>query len=293
LPLADSRRGLAVSTFGKVIKRGWDWLGIAPRDAERISGLVEAPPLAACLTLNKADFLRTGARGSEFAQYRQLLRSAVIRQLEAWGDQADAEDPARRKLTQPVERDLEQVLAGLAAEYPQLSAVVEARAGGDRKLPLTSDAGRGSGDAHREPGSESSVLGQADAASAPAVEAASEPARRRLPAARQVPEASASRKPGRFAISIAYEARVDDPELARLGDRVVLVNNAHPAFRRAAELKSDRYHLALSVAFALASETVEEAQYRPFINDFLKRWGVARPARSRRSADDRSGSLEL
>lgn len=30
LPIAEELRGIAVSTFGKVIKRGWDWLGITP-----------------------------------------------------------------------------------------------------------------------------------------------------------------------------------------------------------------------------------------------------------------------
>src|SRR2546426_4331023 len=28
--LPEDRRGIAISTYGKVIKRGWDWLGVAP-----------------------------------------------------------------------------------------------------------------------------------------------------------------------------------------------------------------------------------------------------------------------
>jgi hypothetical protein len=50
--LPADREGIAISTFGKVIKRGWDWLGLAPAARAHISGLIEAPDLAACLTLS-------------------------------------------------------------------------------------------------------------------------------------------------------------------------------------------------------------------------------------------------
>ncbi|MEO6463501.1 MAG: ATP-binding protein, partial [Candidatus Eisenbacteria bacterium] len=62
-PLPEDRRGLAVSTMGKVIKRGWDWLGLTPDRPDAIGGLIEVPELAGSLTLNKADFIRTGPRG--------------------------------------------------------------------------------------------------------------------------------------------------------------------------------------------------------------------------------------
>src|SRR5207245_1181180 len=64
LPIPEERRGIAVSTFGKVIKRGWDWLGVTPGAAEHVGGLIEVPDLAECLTLNKADFVRGGPRGA-------------------------------------------------------------------------------------------------------------------------------------------------------------------------------------------------------------------------------------
>ena len=41
----DERRGLAISTLGKVIRRGWDWLGMTPADPDRINGLIEVPAL--------------------------------------------------------------------------------------------------------------------------------------------------------------------------------------------------------------------------------------------------------
>lgn len=84
-PLSEAEAGLAISTLGKVIRRGWDWLGITPADADRIEGLIEVPALAEALTLNKGDFLRHGARGAMFLSYRKAIQEAVTTQLESWG----------------------------------------------------------------------------------------------------------------------------------------------------------------------------------------------------------------
>jgi Histidine kinase-, DNA gyrase B-, and HSP90-like ATPase len=73
-PLPEERRGVAVSTFGKVIKQGWEWLGVTPSVPEQIGGLVEVPALAASLTLNKADFIRTGPRGAVYLTYGRPSR---------------------------------------------------------------------------------------------------------------------------------------------------------------------------------------------------------------------------
>ena len=46
-PLPEDLRGIAISTFGKVIKRGWDWLGLTPGAPEYVGGLIEVPALVA------------------------------------------------------------------------------------------------------------------------------------------------------------------------------------------------------------------------------------------------------
>ena len=83
--LPADRQGIAISTFGKVIKRGWDWLGISP-PTSHISGLIEVPDLAACLTLSKNDFIRTGTRGATYLAYRKAIQEVVSQQLAAWGN---------------------------------------------------------------------------------------------------------------------------------------------------------------------------------------------------------------
>src|SRR3989475_5307097 len=134
--LAEDRRGIAISTYGKVIKRGWDWLGVTPAAPEHVGGLIEAPGLAECLTLNKADFIRAGARGATYLAYRKAIQEEVSRQLALWGDAREEGERARRRAARPVERDLEAVLVDLADHFPLLAALVERRQGGQRRLPL-------------------------------------------------------------------------------------------------------------------------------------------------------------
>jgi hypothetical protein len=300
-PLPEDQRGLAISTLGKVIKRGWDWLGLTPADPERVGGLIEVPALAECLTLNKIDFIRAGARGATYLAYRKAFQEAVARQLSEWGDAVEGGGHERRRAARPVERDLEAVLMDLAEDFPLLASLVEQRAGGQRRLPM---AGPGTGAGVLATGAElvtASVLGGADTAassvrepspggSAPGDATAVEPpvlpgsggvtTAAHLPGARRE-----ERRPGRYGLAIQFEARPDDPELARLVESTVWMNEAHPAYRRAAASRAEGYHIALASALALASLAVEPAKERAFVTAFLASWGAAldrrRPGRRR------------
>jgi hypothetical protein len=121
------------TTFGKVITRGWDWLGLAPADHARITGLIEVPDLAACLMLSKSDFIRTGSRGATYLAYRKAIQEFVSRQLTQWGDRRDGE--ARPRMAR-LERDLERVLEDLSEDFPLLRALVDRRRGGQNRLPM-------------------------------------------------------------------------------------------------------------------------------------------------------------
>ena len=284
LALPEERRGLAISTFGKVIKRGWDWLGITPSTPDRIGGLIEVPALAECLTLNKADFIRTGPRGATYLAYRKAIQETVTHQLTAWGDARDGGESLRRA-ARPVERDLERVLLDLAEDFPLLSSLVERRAGGQRKLPI----GRGDVANARELLASAVALAtgeretsnqatHSDLAVEPELPAESAPepqVAERSGAATVLPAAAGPRRPAHYGLTIQFEARDDDPELGHLVESTVWVNTAHPAYRRAVASRSEGYHLALSVAMALASLAVEPSQERTFIRAFLERWGSA------------------
>src|SRR5260221_9971687 len=79
MPLPEDARGPAISTLGKVIRRGWEWLGVTPSAPERIGGVIEGPALAECLTLNKADFVRTRPRRAAYLSYRKAGQEVLSR----------------------------------------------------------------------------------------------------------------------------------------------------------------------------------------------------------------------
>ncbi len=77
LELPENLRGLAISTFGKIIKRGWEWLGINPNN-NFISGLVEIPAMAALLTTNKTDFLQDSASLKKYYRFRKTIQEEAV-----------------------------------------------------------------------------------------------------------------------------------------------------------------------------------------------------------------------
>jgi hypothetical protein len=310
-PLPADHQGIAISTFGKVIKRGWDWLGLAPAARAHISGLIEAPDLAACLTLSKNDFIRTGTRGGSYLAYRKAIQEVVSRQLAEWGDARDAE---ARPRTIRLERDLERVLEDLADDFPLLRSLVDRRAGGQKRLPMP---GRGN---ERVPASlfanvlvsdESAGEGSAPPAGGPAAkpgEGSSSPTPETRPRSERevppsgnasVPEsepvgatdgqphahvaASAGtldtvtgrRRPARYGLLVQFESRPGDSEPGRLVDSTIWINDAHPAYTRAVASRSLGYHTALAVALALAPLAVEARDEHGFITQFLAQWGSA------------------
>ena len=97
-----------------------------------------------------------------------------------------------------------------------------------------------------------------------------------------LPGPPGARMRAHYGLGIQFESRINDPELGRLVDSTVWVNEAHPAYRRAAASRSEGYHLAISVATALAPLAVEPGRERGFVLAFLERWGHALDRGARR-----------
>jgi hypothetical protein len=287
IPLTEDRRGLAISTYGKVIRRGWDWLGLTPLAPEHIGGVIEVPELAACLTLNKGDFIRTGTRGGIYLSFRKAIQQAVSKQLAAWGDARESLEEARPKEVRPLERDLAHVLEDLAGDFPLLVSLVERRAGGQKRLPLGS-SGKVT-DAHMFVAASvtehAELYSAAEQGAEPPAEARNgsqtetiEPADAGVTAQGDglvLPGKSGTRKPAHYGLDIQFEDRSEELELARLVESTVWVNRSHPAYRRAVASRSIGYHIALAVAMALAPLAVEPASEHGFVMAFLSRWGEA------------------
>jgi hypothetical protein len=296
-PLPEYQRGLGVSTLGKVIKAGWDWLGVTPAAPDRVRGLIEVPALAASLTLNKADFIRVGPRGATYLAYRKTIQEAVSRQLAAWGDARDRLEEAHRRAARPLERDLERVLMDLAGEFPLLATLVERRADGQRSLPIGKAARIEdartlmtasvalAGEAKEETAAATDADAATEAAAPPAAgepsgaatTAEGPPSQPGAPPAggTTLPGGRGSRRPGSLGLGIQFEERPGDLEVGRLIESTVWVNEAHPAYRRAAASRSEGYHVALAVALALAPLAVEPEGEHGFVTAFLASWGEA------------------
>ena len=287
-PREEEESGIAVSTLGKVIKRGWDWLGLSPADASGVSGLIEVPQLADALILNKADFVRRGEKGATFLAYRKAVQEAVRTQLAEWGD-AMQPPGSRRPRTRSLERDLQSVLADLSDTFPLLATLVARRPGGQRHLRLgegnldgtglapgtglesePSSASEGSAPAVGESSTEDAGLSE-DASSL----ATKEERQPSFPPGAALPGGRGRKAPVRLGLTIRFEHRPDHDDLGRLVESTVWVNEAHPAYRRAASTRSEDYHLALTVAMALAPLAVETAHLHDFVTAFLARWGEA------------------
>jgi len=295
-PLPDELRGVAISTFGKVIKRGWDWLGVIPVDPARVRGIVEAPALAGSLTLNKVDFIRSGLRGATYLAYRKALQEVISAQLAAWGDDKEHTEPVRHRAARPVERDMEQVLADLARRFPLLTTLVEPRAGGRRRiamgrletgadgsLPLPLSLGVAT-DESGAPPAEPSPYAPDDEPPAPPRDTETVP-----PRSIDLPASRGPKRPGRLGLTIQYESRPDDANLGRLVESTVWINDVHPAYRRAVASRSEGYHLALTVAMTMSTVAVEPPQQHAFVTAFLERWGEAvSPSNGRRARNGKS-----
>lgn len=322
-PLPEDQQGIAISTFGKVIMRGWDWLGLSPASAWRVTGLVEAPELAACLTLNKSDFIRNGSRGAAYLAYRKAIQEVVSRQLAVWGDLREGE---ARPRTLRLERDLERVLEDLADHFPLLRSLVDHRPGGQKRLPLpgrgdeqvpaplfaalAAAAADADGNGHRAAGGEQDqepAEPQRDAEpSGDAGPTEPEPSEDEpvapppspvdangngdadVPAAvGAIGTVPGRRRPARYGLLVQFESRPDDHELGRLVDSTIWINDAHPAYARAQASRSSGYHVALTVALSLAPLAVDRSEEHAFITRFLAHWGEAGRAKRSRSRSRR------
>lgn len=293
----EDSRGMAVSTFGKVIKRGWDWLGLMPAAPDRIAGMIEAPALAAALTLNKGDFVRVGSRGALYLGYRKAIQEAVSRQLAHWGDSRETDDKASRRAVRPMERDLETVLVELAEEFPLLASLVEQRAGGQKRLPIEQTDSAEDGLAllslsvmsqtedSVEIGSPVEALQEPAEPQAPLEEVKEEPLpqQEHSPGVAVVSGAKGRSRSGRYGLNIRFESSDGDPDLGRLVESTVVINDAHPAYRRAVASRSEGYHIALTVSLALARLAVPPAEEHEFVTAFLTHWGEALDRAPRRS----------
>lgn len=128
--LSEEQRGVAVSTYGKVIKRGWDWIGVAPRNPMRLTGVVEIPQLSEILTTNKADFLHDMTSLQKYYRYRKAIQEAIEPILREFGE-TNVSQKKPEKNMRPLEKEIQRVLGNMLDDFPELSPLLGRRRRGE------------------------------------------------------------------------------------------------------------------------------------------------------------------
>lgn len=230
----------------------------------------------------------------------------MSRQLAAWGDRPDEARPRMTRL----EQDLERVLEDLVENFPLLRSLVDRRPGGQKRLRMpgrgdervpaslfaTSATDRESGgDVEPATGGvvetpegpspsppepfvleSRSAEGQHGEANEPRAPAGDQP-HSHTAAAGALETVAGRRRPAPYGLLMQFESRPGDPELGRLVDNTIWINDVHPAYLRAVASRSLGYHTALAVALALAPLAVERHDEHAFARSF---WRNGAPRRS-------------
>lgn len=252
--------GLSVSTYGKVIKTGWEWVGIMPKSATELVGIVELPALSEVLTTNKSDFLTDAVHLRKFYRLRKAVQQAIMPVLRSLGEFAGDQKTSAAKNVKPLERQIETALEGLSPEFPELDTLLGSRRG----------RGAGSEKKRMEPkGEGTSASGDPTISDGATTDL---PDAKRKKAKKEKEGAVSRKKPG---LTLALEDLSDAPDsLGRILEDTVSVNTLHPAWKKALQTKQEEYHILVVVGLVLAEFVAPEKHATDFLGKFLSSWSA-------------------
>lgn len=272
--LAEGLRGIAVSTYGKVIKRGWDWLGITAKNPARLTGVVEIPALSELLTTNKADFLKDANSLQKYYRYRKAVQQAIEPVLRQLGEAALPRERAGKD-SRPLEREVERVLGGMLNDFPELSPLMGRLRRGEEVAGIIPDpeaalVGRIAEGVDAMTGTYGGGGEGAGTETAPGLLPGERIEANENPTEPGQQHQGRRRRPG---LMIGFQDQPEREDLAWLVENTVWVNTAHPAYTRASEGGAMNYHVILCVAWALSGYLEGERSPQDFVNRFLSVWG--------------------
>lgn len=272
--LPEDRRGMAISTYGKAIKRGWEWLGIAPRNPALLTGVVEVPKFVEILATNKADFEKESSSLAIFYRYRQAVQEAVRPVLRDWGEILLPERRPEPEM-RPLEREVERVLEDMLPHFPELGPLLgRGRPGEPMSGVIPDQAVPPIGTVAEGVEAMTGTVGGGGEGSGIEVAQGNTPGERIEPSS----EAKESGRPhvGRrrqARIMIARDDTASPEQLGHLEGNTIFVHTTHPAYRKATEGGKENYHAHLTVAWVLASHLEEGKSPLGFVSQYLLLWG--------------------
>lgn len=265
----EAIRGVAISTYGKVIKRGWEWLGIMPRHPEKLWGIVEVPGLARILTTNKADFLRDPRSLSIYYRVRKAVQRAIESVLNEFEEfiLPSLEETIN---TRPILKEITEALKPIIDSFPELKPIVGYIRRGTGDGALSSHSSYSSHQMYVSGVEESDVERHEFFAheDVPAEEHRAHSS----PATDEELQGGAVPNTRRLSIAFDYQEQ-RERELGWLTENIIWINTAHPAFRRAQKEGTEKYHIVFTVGWVLSQHLSPDKSPSEFLAKFLEGWG--------------------
>ncbi|MGC8554739.1 MAG: ATP-binding protein [Candidatus Acidulodesulfobacterium sp.] len=268
-PLDEEKRGIAISTCGKVIKHGWDWLGISARNPDYISGVVEMPGLSLILTTNKADFLKDTTSLQKYYRYRKAVQEVIEPILKEFGEINESREKPTKEM-RPLEKEIRGILDNMLKDFPELDPLF------GRRKKLETDTGVLDDTSVSESGTAIEKNSKENAINSRSNDETQENENCGLPnldtdeQKNGLPQEGKRKPPG---LMIGFYDNKDSNELGKIEEGTVWINNEHPAFKRIAKSGGEKYHIVVSTAFVLSGYLQEQKSLQAFINRFLSDWG--------------------
>lgn len=270
-PSRPGEAGLRISTYGKVIRGGWEWLGLPVKHPELLSGVVEVPALSEILTTNKSDFLSDPTSLKKYYDVRKSVQQAVMPVLRELGEVQEKHEEVKTSSTwKPLAHDIEGALSKMTDAFPELESLIGEH--WRRQAARTADVKR------RSVSKQTREKGISDDGkdTRPALSSgeADKHSRESLHEDPKGDKRKQTRSPG---LEIAFEAFDEGSVLflGRLVEERVVVNIAHPSWKRAEQLGQEPYHVLLVVALTLGEYLQSPAGMPAFVSTFLKSWSEA------------------
>jgi len=267
-PLPDRFAGVAISALGKTIKRGWEWLGLTPRDPARLTGLVEVPQLVEILTTSKSDFLKDSTSLRKYYRLRKAIQAAVEPVLREFGELGHRHSAVQAPET--LGRQFDRVIGRMLAEFPELSPLL-----GRRLVPSAEGQASRSGESTPDEGESptASIYPDIPPSLTDTLAPDKDKIKAGIPAKFPPDSGSSASRTRQPAMRIGFEDTAADAPPARMEENSVFINRGHPAFVRAEKEGAREYHIAFCLAWVLSSYLDSEKSPRDFISAFLSRWG--------------------
>lgn len=245
--------GLAISCYGKIIKRGWEWLGILPKSVFQIYGIVEVPAFSEILTTGKNDFLKDASSLKKYYRWRKAIQEAILPILSEFGEERMFFESEKRQL-KFLEKEMAKILRRLLVDFPELIPLV-----GLKRIAKRED-----------------LISKTETPQVAIIPAIAEKKLTKKEIENFLEKKLRKRgdlkkKKRTSGLTIAFE-KSPEKNLARIVKNVILINTSHPTYQKAKKENLEQYHIPFCVALTLSKFLEESRSPQDFINEFFTCW---------------------